>query len=561
MKELLIKRLAELTRISEEKVSSLIEIPKDPSLGDYAFPCFTLAGQLKKNPAQIALELAGKISAPEFEKVEARGPYLNFFVNRNTLAQVTLREILEKGDAYGTASTGKGKTIVIEFSSPNIAKPFGIGHLRSTIIGNALVNLAKAQGYKTVKINYLGDWGTQFGKLMLAYTRYGDAKQLKTRPIQHLLELYVCITQDIKADPTLEDEARAWFKKLESRDPKAQKLWKQFRALSLKDFQKVYRQLGVSFDVLSGESLYSEKIPSVMDALKKKGLLKESEGALIVDLESFGLGICLLQKMDGTTIYASRDLAAAIDRYEKYKFDYMLYEVGAEQKLHFQQVFKVLELLGYSWASRCVHVDHGLYLGPDGKKFATREGKTVFMEDILRETEELAKKAILSREKLSPAAVRKRAAVIARAAIIYGDLKTYRAQNTVFDLERFLAFEGDTGPYLLYAYARTQSLLAKARYRRVKKCPLSSALTESEKKLVLQLAAFPRILAESYESHAPHILANYAYKLAQLFNEFYHAEKVIGSKEESCRLALIDAFSQVLKTSLSLLNIPVLQKM
>lgn len=450
--------------------------------------------------------------------------------------------------------------MVVEFSSPNIAKPFGIGHLRSTIIGNALANIAKSQGYKVVTINYLGDWGTQFGKLILGYTKWGDPKKLKAEPIRYLLELYVKVSQAIKESPLLEDEARAWFKKLESQNSQAQRLWKQFRTLSIKEFKKVYSDLGVSFDVCSGESFYSTKIPAVIEEIKKKGLAKESEGALVVDLEEYALGICLLQKTDGTTIYASRDIAAAIERYQKYKFAKMLYEAGAEQKLHFQQFFKVLELLGYSWAKQCVHVEHGLYLASDGKKFATREGKTIFMEEILQETRTLAEKAILTREKVTSSELKKRATTIARAAIVYGDLKTYRAQNTVFDIERFLAFEGDTGPYLLYAYARTQSLLAKANYRRVKKLDIPS-LAESEKQLIVKLGDFSRIIAEAHESHAPNIIANYAYGLAQLFSEFYHAEKVIGSEQESFRLALVEAFAQVLKNALSLLGIPVLKKM
>ncbi len=560
MKEFIASLLHNQVPLPVEKIVELIEVPKDASHGDYAFPCFILAAQYKKSPALIAEELASKLSDIQFEKIEARGPYINFFVNRSALAQETIHEILSKGDAYGTSTVGKGKTIVVEFSSPNIAKPFGIGHLRSTIIGNALANIALAQGYKVVKINYLGDWGTQFGKLMLGYIKWGDQKKLKVQPIHHLLELYVRISQEIKQNPLLEEEARAWFKKLESGDPKALRLWKQFRVLSIREFKKIYKELGISFDVLSGESTYTNKIPAVIETIKKKGLAKKSEGALVVDLEAHGLGICLLQKTDGTTIYASRDIAAAIDRYEQYKFTLMLYEVGAEQKLHFQQFFKVLELLGYSWAKHCVHVEHGLYLGLDGKKFATREGKTVFMEEVLEETKTLAKKAILAREKVSATELKKRASSIARAAIVYGDLKTHRAQNTVFDLERFLAFEGDTGPYLLYAYARTQSLLMKAKYRRTKKLTIP-ALNESERHLIFQLGEFPRIVAQAHEAHAPNLLATYAYKLAQAFSEFYHAVKVIGSEQETFRLALVDAFSKVLKNALILLGITPLKKM
>ncbi len=560
MKDKIVSLFTKHIPLPLEKIAALIEIPKETSHGDYAFPCFALAAQLKKNPAQVAHDLAPKLTSPEFEKVEARGPYINFFLNRVKKAQETLHAILSKKGKYGTSAEGKGKTLVVEFSSPNIAKPFGIGHLRSTIIGNSLAHIAEAQGYKVVTINYLGDWGTQFGKLMLAYAKWGDPQQLKQRPIRYLLDLYVRINQAIKESAALEDEARVWFKKLETGDAQAVKLWKQFKALTLKEFERVYKDLGITFTLVSGESHYSSKIPAVIAALRKKGLAKESEGALVVDLEPYGLGVCLLQKMDGTTIYASRDLAAAIDRYEKFKFSTMLYEVGAEQKLHFQQFFKVLELLGYHWAKACVHVEHGLYLGPDGKKFATREGKLVFMEEIVRETRALAEKAILEREKVSPTECTKRAVAIARAAIVYGDLKTHRAQNSVFDIERFLSFEGDTGPYLLYAYARTQSLLAKARYHPAARLKIP-ALNEHERHLIMQLAAFPALVSEAHQAHAPNLIATYAYKLSQSFNEFYHAEKVIGSDHESFRLALVDAFSHVLKNALALLGIPVLKKM
>ena len=340
-------------------------------------------------------------------------------------------------------------------SSPNIAKPFGIGHLRSTIIGNSISEIQKKLGYKIIKINYPGDWGTQFGKMIIGYKVFGNAEELKKNPIKHMLEIYVKANSE-----EFEQQARDEFLKLEQGDKESLKLWKMFKDLSFKEFNKLYEIMGIKFDVVSGESFYNKKMLEVMNELEKKGLLKESEGAKIVDLNEYNLGVCLIQKSDGATLYATRDIAAAMDRYQKYKFDKMIYEVGQEQKLHFQQFFKVLELLGNKWAKDCVHVYHGLYLDKDGKKFATRKGKTVFMEDILNETIFLAEKTITEKNpelKNKEEVARK----VAIAAIFYGDLKNNRTNDMIFDIDNFLEFEGNTGPYLQYSYARASSILKK----------------------------------------------------------------------------------------------------
>ncbi|MDD5700360.1 MAG: arginine--tRNA ligase, partial [Candidatus Nanoarchaeia archaeon] len=409
--------------------------------------------------------------------------------------------------------------------------------------------------YKTVKINYLGDWGTQFGKLIAGYKKIGNEKKLKSNPIKHMLELYVEGNKE-----EYDEESRQWFKKLEDGNKEAVSLWKKFKDYSLKDFDKIYKTLGIKFDVISGESFYNNKMGATVSELKKKKLLKESEGAQIVDLEKYNLGVCLIKKSDGATLYATRDLTAAIDRHKKFKFDKMIYEVGQEQKLHFQQVFKILGLMGYNWAKSCIHVYHGLYLDKDGKKFATREGKTVFMEDILSETIELARLEILKREKLKEKELEERAEAIAIAAIFYGDLKSYRANDIVFDINKFLSFEGDTGPYLLYSYARAKSILRKAKYKQKPKIKAGS-LNNSEKNLVLKLSAFPEAVAHANQNLSPNLIANYSFELAQMFNEFYHANQVIGSENEAFRLALVDSFSQVLKNALSLLGISVIEKM
>lgn len=556
MKEKIISLLAKETKLPKEEVEKLIESPPSPEMGDYAFPCFVLAKQFKKNPVEIAKSIAQKIKSSDFEKVEAKGPYLNFFINRSLLADDILKKIQKEKDSYGASKVGKGKTIVFDMSSPNIAKPFGIGHLRSTIIGNSISEIAKFQGYKTVKINYLGDWGTQFGKLIVGYNKFGSAAKLKKDPIKHLLELYVKVSKD----ESLEESAREEFKKLEDSDKENLKLWKQFRDLSLKEFDKIYNLLDIKFDLVSGESTYNNKMDKTIEELEKKNLLKESEGAQIVDLESYNLGVCLIKKSDGATLYATRDLTAAIDRHNKYKFDKMIYEVGSEQKLHFRQIFKVLELLGYKWAKDCVHVDHGLYLGEDGKKFSTRKGKTVFMSDILEETRELAKAELKKRYKLSEKELELRTKAIANAAIFYGDLKNYRANDVIFDIDRFLSFEGDTGPYLLYTYARAKSILEKAKYSSKNKYSTIYP-NDKEKALIFQLGNFPQTVSHALKELSPNIIANYTYQLAQQFNEFYHSTQVIGSDNEAFRLALVDSFSQVLKNALALLGISVIEKM
>jgi arginyl-tRNA synthetase len=559
MKNEIIELISKETKLKREEVEKLIEIPPTEEMGDFAFPCFSLAKIEKKSPLLIAENLAEKLRKnlpKEISGVEVKSAYVNFFLDKKILAKKVLEEVLKKKQKFGKNEFGKGKKIVIDMSSPNIAKPFGIGHLRSTIIGNAISEIAKSNGYKTIKINYLGDWGTQFGKLIVGFNHWGDEKKLKNNPIEHLLEIYVKANAE-----EYEQEARDEFKKLEEGDKKNLKLWKEFRDFSLVEFNEIYKFLGVEFDVLSGESLYNDKMEGVIKKLEAKKLLKESEGAQVVDLENENLGVVLIKKNDGTSLYATRDLTAAIDRYKEYQFDKMIYEVGQEQKLHFKQVFRVLKLLGYNFADNCVHVAHGLYLGDDGKKFATRKGKTVKMREVINETYEIAKENLLKRDNnLSKLDLEHKARAIALSAIIYGDLKNYRENDMVFDLDKFLEFEGNTGPYLLYSYARASSIIrktAKAKKTNEELFDLSS----HESSLLKQIEKFPQTVQQAYEQLAPNIIANYSYELCQKFNEFYHSCQVIGSKEENFRLNLIDAFRIVLKNSLSLLGISVLDEM
>jgi len=555
MKDIVVQELSKLLSLDKEKLLLLIETPPSKELGDFSFPCFTLAKELKKNPVEIAKDISSKIKSNHFEKVEAKGPYINFYIDKKSLAKETLLAISKEKDKYGSSKEGKGKTLLIDLSAPNIAKPFGIGHLRSTIIGNSLASIYSFSGYKTVKINYLGDWGTQFGKLIAGYKKFGDEKKLKSNPISHLQEIYV----KVNSDPDMDEIARSEFKSLEDGDEKNLKLWKRFRKLSLEEFDKIYSLLGVEFDVISGESFYNDKMDKVVNMLEKKKLLELNQGALVVDLSKYNLGVCLIKKTDGATLYATRDITAAIDRFQNYKFDKMIYEVGAEQKLHFKQFFKVLKLAGFDFADNCVHVAHGLYLDNDGKKFSTRKGKIVQMSDVLDEVIALATEEILKRDpKISKTEIKKRAKLIALSAIIYGDLKNFRENDAIFDIDRFVSFEGNTGPYLLYTYARAKSILFKSN----KKLSYSiKELSSKEGDLVFELSRFPLVVREARESYSPNLIANYAFDLSQKFNEFYHSEQVIGSETESFKLALVNSFSQVLKNSLSLLGIKTLEKM
>lgn len=562
MKEVIVKLLKKALNekevsMSKKEIENMIEIPPNSDFGDYAFPCFSLSSQLKDNPSQIAIEIREKIgNVPEtdFEDVQTQGPYINFFVNRKSLARQVVWDAIMKKKNYGKSDVGKNKKVVVEFSSPNIAKPFGIGHLRSTIIGNSISKILEFQGYKTVKINYFGDWGTQFGKLLFAYDKWGSEKKIDKEPIKHLLELYVKANKK-----AYEKNAREWFRKLENGDKKALMLWRLFRNLSLREFKKIYKTFGISFDVYEGESTYNKKTDDLIKELGEKELTKKSRKALIVDLTEFNLENVLIEKSDGATLYATRDLAAAISRHKKYKFEKMIYEVGQEQSLYFKQLFKILELMGYDWAKDCIHVDHGLYLDKKGKRFRTRKGKTVFMEDILEETKELAAKEIKKREKnLSKKKIEERAMKIAIAAIFYGDLKNNRRNNAVFDLKKFVSFDGNTGPYILYSYARASSIIKKAPEE--KKFEVFD-LEDKEIELVKKLSYFPEVVSNAAKTLNPSLIANYSYQLSQLFNEFYHECKVIGSEEEAFRLALVQSFRQVLKNAFGLLGIETIEEM
>ena len=543
--------------MKDEEIENLIEIPPSPDLGDYAFPCFSLTEKLKDNPRSIAIKVREKIGNPpatDFQDIQTQGPYINFFLNRKSLGRQVVWDVITQKKNYGKTNMGKRKKAVVEFSSPNIAKPFGIGHLRSTIIGNSIANILEFQGYKVTRLNYPGDWGTQFGKLIVGYEKFGDEKKLEKSPIEHLLQIYVKTNKK-----TYEKKAREAFRRLEDKETKAVILWRLFRTFSLQHFKKIYKSLGIKFDAYESESQYNKKAKKILEELKEKKLLRKSKGAHIVNLEEHGLGNALIEKSDGTTLYATRDLAAAIERQKKYGFHKMIYEVGQEQTLYFRQLFKILELMGYKWAENLKHVSHGLYLNEKGKRFATRKGKTVFMEDILEKTKSLAEKEIKKRvSRVSKKELSERALKIAIAAIFYGDLKSNRINNIVFDLKKFVSFEGDTGPYILYSYARASSILKKAPEQ--KKFEIYE-LQPEEINLIKNLSKFPEVVLKAERSLNPSVIANYSYQLAQSFNEFYHACKVVGSEEEAFRLALVQSFRQVLRNALKLLGIETIEEM
>ena len=543
--------------LTDLQIEKAIEFPPSPELGDYSFPCFFLADRLKMSPDEIALKLREKIGdfpETEFDDIQTQGPYVNFFVNRKGFARQVVWDVITRKKKFGSSDIGGKKKVVVEFSSPNIAKPFGIGHLRSTIIGNSLANIFDFTGYKTERINYFGDWGTQFGRLLAGYKKFGREKYLEKNPIDYLMKIYVK-TNAKKYDSVAREE----FKKMEEGDRKVLLLWKLFKNFTIYDFKKIYKLLKIKFNDYEAESDYNKKAKELLAELKENKIAKKSKGAYVIELDKYGLGTAVVEKTDGTTLYATRDLAAAIDRQKRYKFDKMIYEVGQEQKLYFRQIFKILEILGYKWAKNCIHAEHGLYLDKNGRKFSTRKGKTFFLKDILDETIALAKEEITKREHgVSKRGLDEKALKIAIAAIFYGDMKNNRSNNIVFDLKKFVSFDGDTGPYILYSYARASSI--------IKKIPVTKKfemydLEEKELELAKKISQFPDAVLNAQQTLNPSVIANYSYHLSQAFNEFYHACRVIGSQQETFRLALVQSFRQVLKNAMRLLGIEVVDRM
>lgn len=565
-KQEIAKQISEVTNINWEELENYLEIPPETKMGDYAFPCFKLAKTLKKAPPAIAMQIKEEIKTENtaIEKIEVVGGYLNIFINKKLLVENVLKEIDEQKDKYGYSKIGEGKTAVIEYSSPNVAKPFHIGHLRTTVIGGSLYKIYNALGYNTVGINYLGDWGLQFGKVMAGLELWKNEYDLENDSINSLLKIYVRFSEEEKQNAELTDMARTWFKKLEDGDEYTTKTWEWIRKISIENYNKTYKLLNSKFDSYNGEAYYNDKMDAVVKELEEKGLLKESQGAKIVDLEEYNMPPCIIITSAGTTIYATRDITAFIDRVNTYKFDKMVYVVGAEQKLHFEQFFKVLEKMGYGeYVKRAVHVPFGLVVDKNGEKIGSRKGNSVFLEDILNEAINKSKKII---EEKNPNLEDKDdvARKVGVGAIIFNDLYNSRIKDEIFDWDTILNFQGETGPYMQYIYVRTKSLMEKANYvPDINKVNFELLQEDEVIDMAKLLYDFSNTIILAGEKNEPSIIARYLINLAQKFSTFYNNNKIIGEDKElqEARLYLTYACGTVLKIGAGLLGMEMPNKM
>lgn len=540
--------------LEQEIILNLLEKPKKSNMGDIAFPTFTLAKMMHKAPQIIASELVDQINNSYFEKVEAVGPYINFFLNKSEISAQVLKEVIKKREDYAQVAIGQGRNIVIDLSSPNIAKPFSIGHLRSTVIGDALSNIFQKLGYETVKINHLGDWGKQFGLLIVAYKKWGSEEAVRSHPIDELLKLYVRINAETKNHPELDEEAREWFRKLENNDEEALALWQWFRDESLMEFNRLYAELGIDFDSYNGEAFYNDKMEEVVQLLAEKGLLEESKGAQVVNLEKYGIEHpALIKKSDGATLYITRDLAAAIYRKRTYDFAKAIYVVGQEQTAHFKQLKAVLAEMGYAWSKDIQHVSFGL-VTKNGQKLSTRKGNVILLEPTIAEA---VKRSLAQIDTKNPDLVNKEAVAhaVGVGAIKFYDLKTDRTNGYDFDLEAMVSFEGETGPYVQYAHARIQSILRKADFQ--PQAAENYQLNDTESWEIIKLIQdFPNTIVKAADNFEPSLIARFAIHLAQSFNKYYaHTRILDDSPERDSRLALSYATATVLKEALALLGV------
>lgn len=546
-----------LEEMTEDELLKLLEIPPEEKMGDYALPCFTMAKKLHKNPAQIAAELTEKLnkqkSILEIEKVENVGAYCNIYLNRELYVEKCMKQ-LQEGN-YGVRQLGTGKTVCIDYSSPNIAKNFHVGHLRTTVIGNSLYKIYQKLGYQVIRINHLGDWGTQFGKLIVAYKRWSSEELVKEKGIEELLHIYVKYNAEAEKDKGLISEAREWFVKMEQNDKEALKIWNWFKEISMVEFKRVYDLLGISFDSYLGESFYRDKVPALVQELKDKGLLVESQGAQVLDLEAYDMPPCLITKSDGGSIYHSRDIAAILYRKEQYHFEKCLYVTGLEQSLHFKQIFKAIEVMGYDWADGLVHVPYGL-VSLAGEKLSTRNGNIIYAEDILKEAIERAYNAILEK---NPTLSDKEgtARKVGVGAIIFHDLLNQRIKNVDFSWKEVLNFDGTTGPYVQYTYARAKSVLRKYG-KPVETGNINYAVLTDDVAypLIKILSGYEDAVVTAAEKYEPSVVARYVIALATAFNRFYHDCPVLQAteKEKMARLYLTNLVQKVLRDACELLG-------
>ena len=544
-----------IKELDRETVSRILEIPPQEDMGDFSFPCFQLAKIFRKAPTIIAQEVAEKIKKTDFvSKTAAMGPYVNFFIDRTMFVSEMLKQV--SVDNYGSSEIGCGKTICIDYSSPNVAKNFHVGHLRTTLIGNSIYRIYKKLGYRVERINHLGDWGTQFGKLIVAYKKWGSKEAVEQNGISELMKIYVKFHEEAEKDDTLNDEARAWFVKMEQGDEEALSIWEWFKDISLIEYKRIYELLDVDFDSYAGESFYRDKTSAVVDELKKKGMLKESEGAFIVDLEKYDMTPCLIMKKDGSSIYATRDLAAIFYRKKTYDFEKCIYVTGMEQKLHFAQVFKVVELMGYEWAKTdLIHVPYGL-VSLEGGKLSTRSGNIIYAEDILRESVSKIKEVINDK---NPDLQDKEevAKMVGIGAIIFNDLYNQRIKDVTFSWDKIHSFDGETGPYVQYTYARAASVLRKTGITDVPEEIDSSLLTdEASVSLLKELIRFPEVVETAAERLEPSVVARFVMSVAQAFNHFYHENQcnVEDEKLKRARVKLVIIAKEAIKDGLDLLG-------
>ena len=565
-KEIIAKQIAEKIDIKIEEIEGYIEIPSNKEMGDYSFPCFRLAKSLKKAPQMIAMELKEKLQFNEMqiEKVEVVNGYLNFFINPILLTKTVFEEVEEKKEKYGSIDIGKGRNIVIDYSSPNIAKPFHIGHLRSTVIGNSLYKIYAFLGYHCIGINHLGDYGTQFGKLIEGYKRWGEEYNIEEKPIDELTKIYVRINNLCKEDENVLQACRDNFKKLEDGDEYCTSLWKKFRELSLKEFQKVYDLLDIHFDSLNGEAFYSDKMAEVVDILDKSGKLIESEGAKVINLDEKQMPPCLIEKSNGSTTYATRDLAAILYRARTYDFDKALYVTSYEQILHFKQVFETAKLLGIDekYTNNLVHIPFGMVQLKTGK-MSTREGNIIKLEDLLNEAISRVKRIM---EVKNPDLENKDkiAEIIGIGAVIFNDLYNSRVKDEIFDWDEMLNFNGETGPYLQYIYVRTNSILQKAEYEpNLQVVDFTELNNENAIEIVKLLYDFEDVIKQAAQKYEPYVIARYLIDLAQAFSSFYNNYKIMADekKAQDARLYLTYCVNIVLKNGADLLGMKMPEKM
>ena len=563
-KEHIIDKLQELTGLEREAIEKAVETPPDEKLGDLAFPCFPLAKVMRKAPPIIAQELKEQLSSDEaIAQVDAVGGYLNFFFNKAMFISDTVTAARKAGEDWGKSEMGNGKTVLVEYSSPNIAKPFHIGHLFSTAVGNSLARIYKFLGYDVESLNHLGDWGTQFGKLISAYKRWGDAKLIEKDPINELLKIYVKFHEEAEKDPSLEDEAREYFKKLEDGDAETTELWKYFKDQSLVEFKRVYDMLGVSFDSYNGEAFYSDKMDEVVEMLRAADILTESEGAQVVDLSDMNMPPCIILKSDGATIYATRDIAAALYRHRTYNFDKNIYVVGLPQSLHFRQIFETMKRAGWEWSKDCHHVGFGLVKLP-GKSMSTRHGDVVFLEDVLNESIEKTR-SIIENNGANVDDIDDVSKKIGIGAILYTFLKNSREKDIVFSWDTMLDFDGESAPYCMYGYARGKSILRRAEGIDYSTADLTKAVSDDAYTLVKLINSFGDAVADAADKNEPFYVNRYVTSVVKAFNKFYNTNPImrddVDEETKKARLAIVDATCTVIKSALYLLGIEVVESM